>query len=317
MSEEAFDVRPKAKRNHLPKNPEAGSKGRFPSWLHRPLPHKADFWETKQVIDKNQLHTVCEEAKCPNRLECYSKKTATFLTLGKDCTRNCGFCSVSHMTTPPPLDEAEPMRVAHSVHALGLKHAVLTMVARDDLADGGALQLAKIIQAIKAKSPSSTIEVLTSDFEGNEEALQTVLSAGPDIFNHNLETVRERTPSIRHKATYERSLEVLSFVKKIQPDMPVKSGLMVGLGETPEQVEQALRDLRTSGVDIITIGQYLQPDRKKARVHAFIPPEQFKHYETYGYELGFSYMYCGPFVRSSYNADQALTKLNMQEANEL
>lgn len=304
-----FDTRPKVKLNMLPSNPESRGAddlvgpGRFPSWLHRKLPQGNLLASTQKVLRKSNLPTVCEEAKCPNLTECFSKKTATFLAMGKDCTRNCGFCDIDHMKNPPPLDPLEPEKIAEASEKLGLKHIVLTMVARDDLEDGGALQLANIIRAIYKRIPKATVEVLTSDFQGRKESIDIVLEAKPKIFNHNIETVRDLTHRVRHKATYARTLEVLSYVKSKVPTMWVKSGIMVGLGETDTQVEETLVDLQKAGCDIVTIGQYLQPNRKKLRVKAFITPEQFDHYTKYGQNLGIQSMYCGPFVRSSYNAD--------------
>lgn len=309
-----FDATPKVKPrrlNVLPDNPEvapadrAVGLGRFPSWLHRKLPKGDNLWKTSSVLEKNRLHTVCEEAKCPNLLECWSKKTATFLVMGNACTRNCGFCDIDFTKLPKELEADEPQRVADSVKQLDLRHVVITMVARDDLADGGARHLAAIIDAIREQSPSSSIEVLTSDFEGNQEALDIILQTAPEIFNHNIETVRALTPRVRHKATYDRTLAVLrqAHLRRTTPQMRVKSGLMVGLGETTEQVEETLRDLADAGCDIVTIGQYLQPNRHKLLVKAFVTPEQFKYYEDYGRQIGIKQMYCGPFVRSSYNAD--------------
>lgn len=311
-------AKPKNRLNVLPANPEASDEakavglGRFPSWLHRKLPKGNELWHTGEIIQKNRLHTVCEEAKCPNLLECWSKKTATFLVMGKACTRACGFCNIDFTQTPVALDQQEPERVADSVLQLGLRHVVITMVARDDLADGGAAHIAKVVHEIRKRSPESTIEVLTSDFCGREESLQIVLEAHPEIFNHNLETVRTLTPTVRHKATYERSLKVLSFAHQNRPlNMLIKSGIMVGLGETAQQVEEALQDLRRTGCDIVTMGQYLQPHRHNLRVKAFVTPEQFKAYEEYGYSLGFKHMYCGPFVRSSYHAESTLKSANL------
>lgn len=308
MSSDPFNARPKVKLNPLPPNPEAKAEGavvgpgRFPSWLHRKLPQGNLLASTQKILKSGVLPTVCEEAKCPNLLECFSKKTATFLAMGKDCTRNCGFCDIDHLKNPPPLDPEEPQKIATASKQLGLKHIVITMVARDDLEDGGSEQLAKIIHAIDTEIPDSTVEVLTSDFEGKTESIDKVLKANPKIFNHNIETVRELTPRVRHKATYDRTLSVLSYVKEKAPEMMVKSGIMVGLGETEEQVQETLRDLKNAGVDIVTIGQYLQPNRKKLRVKAFITPEQFDRYTEYGHSIGIKFMYCGPFVRSSYNA---------------
>lgn len=308
--QDRFDARPSASRklNRLPQNPEeaegqrAVGLGRFPSWLHRKLPKGGKLWETQDIVEGNRLHTVCEEAKCPNLLECWTKKTATFLAMGKECTRACGFCDIAHSKAPAPLESDEPQRIADSTKRLGLEHVVITMVARDDIPDGGGAHLAEIIRSIHRECPGCSVEVLTSDFSGNLDAVDAVLEAGPAIFNYNLETVRELTPRVRHKATYERTLSILRHVKKRQPELFVKSGIMVGLGETDSQVHQAIDDLREVACDIITIGQYLQPSRKKLRVQAFITPEQFAAYEAYGKQQGVPYMHCGPFVRSSYNA---------------
>jgi lipoic acid synthetase len=313
--EELFDSRPKVKSKrlnilpeHVEESAESGavSKGRFPSWLHRKLPKGAALWQTGQVLGRNRLHTVCEEAKCPNLLECWSAKTATFLVMGKECTRNCGFCDIDFSKEPKALEADEPQRLAESVKELGLKHVVITMVARDDLEDGGASHLAAIMREVKVQCPEVTIEVLTSDLGGSERAIQTVLDERPQIFNHNIETVKELTPRVRHKATYERTLSVLSFAKQTGKGLLVKSGLMVGLGEASEQVKETLRDLKQAGCDIVTIGQYLQANRKKLLVKAFITPEQFQDYQQYGLAIGIKQMYCGPFVRSSYNAAQQL-----------
>jgi lipoic acid synthetase len=298
---ELFDNRPKNRKiNRLPENPQQTSKGRFPSWLHRKLPRGSALVETNKVLKKNGLNTVCEEAKCPNRLECYSNHTATFLALGKECSRACGFCDIDFSKNPKLPEKDEPERIAQSVVELGLEHVVITMVARDDLADQGAAHIAEIIQAIRAKKPSSTIEVLTSDFSGNEKALDLVIKAQPEIFNHNIETVRRLTPRVRHKAMYDRTLSVLRYVKGKVPF--VKSGIMVGLGEREEEVEETIDDLYAAGCDIITIGQYLQPNHNKITVKSFVTPNQFKAYENYGHHIGVKYMYSGPFVRSSYNA---------------
>ncbi len=305
-----FAAGKKTSANKLPSNPEgscessAVGKGRFPSWLHRKLPAGGSLSKTGALLEKFKLNTVCEEAKCPNRLECYAKKTATFLALGKECTRNCGFCDIDFSKAPKPPEADEPERIALSALELGLKHVVITMVARDDLIDGGAAHIAAIIRAIREKSPGTTIEVLTSDFSGNFDSLDIVLHERPEIFNHNIETTRELTPRVRHKATYERTLSVLKHVKATKKCSFVKSGIMVGLGETSEQVEETITDLHQVGCDIITIGHYLQADTRKLLVKAFITPEQFKAYETFGYSLGVKHMYAGPFVRSSYNAQE-------------
>jgi lipoyl synthase len=298
----------KSKLNVLPKNPEEGP-GRFPSWLHRKIPSGGGTFKTDAILEKHRLNTVCEEAKCPNRMECYSKKTATFLALGKTCTRNCGFCDIDFSKNPMAPEEDEPERIALSVKELGLKHVVITMVARDDLPDGGAVAFAKIMKAIRKENPSVSLEVLTSDFGGITSSLDTVLNEKPEIFNHNIETVEEFSPRVRHKASYARTLEVLSYVKKQNKAKFVKSGLMVGLGETKAQVKQTIEDLVRAGCEIITIGQYLQASARKLRVKSFVTPEDFKEYEEFGYKAGAKHVYSGPFVRSSYNAAAIQTLL--------
>ncbi|KAF3362170.1 Lipoyl synthase [Chlamydiales bacterium STE3] len=318
MDEQIFDHRPKVKKlNVLPNHHEENNplrvvgSGRFPSWLHRKLPKGGNLWQTDAAISQQRLATVCEEAKCPNRLECWTKKTATFLTMGKQCTRSCGFCSIAHAKAPPPLEKDEPARIAESVRSLGLKHVVLTQVARDDLPDGGAEHLALIIEEIRKVNQEATIEILTSDFDGNQHAWQTILEAKPEIFNYNIETVKALTPRVRHKATYKRTLDFLSFLHQYRQgtNLFIKSGLMVGLGENKEEVFETLHDLKKAGCDIITIGQYLQSNSKKLLVKRFVTPEEFKEYEEYGYAIGVRFMYAGPFVRSSYNADHVIQKL--------
>lgn len=313
----SFDNYPKVKKtklNVLPPNPETLSNeravglGRFPSWLHRKLPKGNTLWKTGKILSENRLHTVCEEANCPNLLECWSKKTATFLILGKACTRSCGFCDIDFAKAPTIPDSDEPRRVAESVRQLGLKHVVITMVARDDLNDGGASHFSAVISAIRHECPTVTVEALTSDFHGNIRALDIILEARPDIFNHNIETVRRLTPKVRHTATYDRSLEVLNYVKK-RGQSWIKSGIMVGLGESEEEVKETLCDLHAVGCDIVTIGQYLQPNRHKLLVKAFIHPEQFEKYAQFGLLTGIKHMYCGPFIRSSYNAGTIQTQL--------
>lgn len=283
--------------------------GRFPSWLHRKLPKTNTLWQTHSVLNTHRLPTVCEEAKCPNLLECYSKKTATFLAMGKTCTRSCPFCSIDFSKAPKPLEKDEPQRLAASVKALGLKHVVITMVARDDLPDGGALHLFEIIQEVRRQNEGATIEVLTSDFQGNEEALDIVLKAKPEIFNHNIETVRALTPKVRHKATYDRTLSLLSYIKKSGVKLFIKSGLMLGLGEEKGQVEETLNDLHDAGCDIVTIGQYLQSDHYKLKVKSFVHPDMFESYAEYGRNIGIKHVFAGPFVRSSYNAASVFEKV--------
>lgn len=298
------------KLNILPPNPEEGQNiGRFPSWLHRKLPAGGALYKTGELLKQYGLNTVCEEAKCPNRFECYSKKTATFLALGKECSRNCGFCDIDFSKTPKGPEADEPVRIALSVKELGLKHVVITMVARDDLEDGGAAHIGAIIAKTREINPGCTIEVLTSDFEGKPSSIDLVLSEKPEIYNYNIETVRRLTPRVRHKATYERTLQLLSYVKASGKSLFVKSGIMVGLGETTEEVLETIDDLHRAGCSIITIGQYLQPNRKKLLVKNFIDPDTFKQFEEYGHRIGVAYMHCGPFIRSSYNAAELFEKV--------
>jgi len=304
--------------NKLPINPEsyvqqeASPRGRFPSWLHRDLPKGSNLCKTDAILAKYRLNTVCEEAKCPNRFECYSNKTATFLALGKECTRNCGFCAIDFSKAPKAPEADEPMRIAESVRELGLEHVVITMVARDDLPDQGASHLAAIIRATRSRCPGVSIEVLTSDFSGETASLDSVLQERPDVFNHNIETVRALSPRVRHKATYERTLFVLRYAKETGLAGHIKSGMMVGLGESVEEVEQTITDLRDVGCSIITIGQYLQADARKLLVKEFITPQQFKEYEEFGSRIGIKQMYCGPFVRSSYNAHEVKNLANFK-----
>jgi lipoyl synthase len=286
------------------KTMKAVGPGRFPSWLHRKLPKGGGLFRTGKILEKYKLNTVCEEAKCPNRFECYSKKTATFLALGKACTRACGFCDIDFSKNPKAPEVDEPQRIAKSVQDLGLKHVVITMVARDDLIDGGAAHIARIIRDVRKECSGVTIEVLTSDFAGSFEALDVVLQERPEIFNHNIESVRSLCPRVRHKATYERTLSVLAYAKATGKAQSIKSGIMVGLGEKEDEVKETIRDLFCVGCDIITIGQYLQADRHRLPVKSFITPKDFKRYEEYGYRLGVKHMYAGPFVRSSYNAHE-------------
>jgi lipoic acid synthetase len=301
------------KPNKLPINPESYSsetpaRGRFPSWLHRNLPKGATLFQTSAILSKYRLNTVCEEAKCPNRFECYSNKTATFLALGKACTRNCGFCDIDFTKTPKAPEEDEPMRIAGSVKELGLQHVVITMVACDDLPDGGASHIAAIIRTVRQECHAVSIEVLTSDFSGEYGSLDIVLQERPDVFNHNIETVRALTPRVRHKAAYDRTLAVLKYAHNSRLAPYIKSGMMVGLGETQREVEETISDLSQAGCAIITIGQYLQSGPKKLLVKEFVTPEQFKRYEEYGLSLGIKQMYSGPFVRSSYNAHEIILK---------
>ena len=276
---------------------------RFPDWLRKPrLPNAAGF--TSQVLSERNVHTVCESAKCPNRLECWGRQTATFMILGDVCTRRCGFCAIQ-VGKPLALDPEEPRHVAEAAKDLKLKHIVITSVARDDLRDGGAEQFYKTIIAVRDLIPEATIEVLTPDFKGNEGSIERVCEARPDIYNHNVETVARLSPFVRSpNANYKRSLELLAYVKGNHLDIATKSGLMVGLGETREEISQTFRDLREHDCDILTVGQYLQPIEGKMTVQEFIPLDEFQSYENEAHEMGFREVFCGPFVRSSYHADE-------------
>lgn len=280
----------------------------FPSWLRKErLPSSVQY--TSRILTGEKLNTVCESAKCPNRMECFGRKTATFMILGEVCTRKCGFCSIE-AGKPVDFDDREPERVARAAFELGLKHVVVTSVARDDLRDGGAKRFADTICAIRNLLPESTIEVLTPDFKLNFESIDIVCSAGPDIYNHNIETVERLTPVIRSPlAQYAKSLRLLKYVKAAYPNIITKSGMMLGLGETREEVMQALEDLRSHNCDVLTMGQYLQPTKEKLEVSEFIPPFIFEFYEQKARELGFREAYCGPFVRSSYHAGELSEKV--------
>lgn len=276
---------------------------RLPSWLKVALPTSNTFARTRNLLTDLSLHTVCESAKCPNHWECWSRGTATFMIAGDRCTRACGFCAVS-TAKPFALEADEPQRVAEATRRMGLKHVVITAVARDDLADGGADHFRKTIEAVRSMNPGIVVEVLTPDFLDRDSALDTVLNAAPDIFNHNLETVRRLTPSVRHRATYDRSLSVLSKAKARCGDLVyTKSGLMLGLGEQEFEVIESLKELRGAGCDLLTLGQYLQPTPKHLPVVEFVHPDQFQKLGDIGRELGFVHVASGPLVRSSYHAD--------------
>jgi lipoic acid synthetase len=269
-----------------------------------PLPTTATFGHTRHLLDGLRLHTVCESAKCPNHWECWGKGTATFMIAGDHCTRHCRFCAVT-TAKPLPLDSDEPARVAQAAHRMGLRHVVITSVARDDLPDGGAGHFQRTIEAVRAACPGAVIEVLVPDFNDADDAIDTVLAARPAIFNHNLETVRRLTPEVRSRATYDRSLSVLAKVKARRgAAIYTKSGLMLGLGERAEEVWTALRDLRQVGCDLLTLGQYLQPTARHLPVVEFIAPAQFVRYARQARELGFQHVASGPLVRSSYHADE-------------
>lgn len=283
---------------------EQNSRPRLPEWLRIKLPTSDTFSHTRALLDELKLHTVCESAKCPNHWECWTKATATFMIAGDRCTRACGFCAVS-TAKPLALEADEPARVAEATRRMRLKHVVITAVARDDLADGGADHFAKTIEEVRKLNPHTVIEVLVPDFNDHDDAIETVLAANPHIFNHNLETIRRLTPGVRHRATYDRSLSVLRKVKaKRGNTIYTKSGMMLGLGETQEEVAVAMQDLRRSNCDILTLGQYLQPTLKHLPVIEFISPEKFAGYKIRAEALGFVHVASGPMVRSSYHADE-------------
>jgi lipoic acid synthetase len=277
---------------------------RLPEWLKVQLPTSSAFTATRTLLDGLSLHTVCESAKCPNHWECWSKGTATFMIAGDRCTRACGFCAVS-TAKPLALEQDEPQRVAEATRRMGLKHVVITAVARDDLQDGGAEHFRRTIEAVRDLNPGIVVEVLTPDFLDRDDAIDSVLVARPDIFNHNLETIRRLTPSVRHRATYDRSLRVLAKVKdRLGDKVHTKSGMMLGLGETQEEVLEAMRDLRHANCDMLTLGQYLQPTLKHLPVVDFIPPAVFDTLRREGQAMGFAHVASGPLVRSSYHADE-------------
>jgi lipoic acid synthetase len=275
-----------------------------PKWLRAPAPVGENYRDLKGLIERLRLHTVCESAACPNVGECWNHRTATFMMLGNVCTRRCGFCAVGK-GAPLPLDYDEPRRVAEAVAALGLKFAVITSVNRDDREDGGAELFAMVIRAIRERVPGCGIEVLTPDFQGNHEAVETVMEAGPDVFNHNTETVPRLYRQVRLGARYERSLDVLAHAKKVRPTTPTKSGLMLGLGETPDEVLHVMRDLRAHYVDILTLGQYLRPSPKHLPIVRYVPPDEFDDFRRAGHAMGFAHVESGPLVRSSYHAATA------------
>lgn len=276
---------------------------RKPSWLKVKLPTSPVFNSTTDLVRDLRLNTVCEEAKCPNRWECWSRGSATIMIAGQQCTRACKFCAVG-TARPGPLEADEPQRVAEAAVRMGLRHIVITMVARDDLADGAAGHVARTIHAVRAAVPGIVVEVLVSDFQGRLRDVETVVEAAPDIFNHNVETVRRLTPTVRHRATYDRSLMVLAHVKALRPGMVTKSGIMLGLGETGEEIRVTLQDIRCAGCEIVTLGQYLQPNAELLPVKSWVTPEEFEAWDVYARSLGFKYVASGPLVRSSYYADK-------------
>ncbi|MEJ7612104.1 lipoyl synthase [Fervidibacter sacchari] len=276
----------------------------LPIWIRSKVPKRKSAEPLRQELNRMGVNTVCQSARCPNIGECFSRGTATFMLLGETCTRRCGFCAVK-TGRGEPVDPYEPLKVATMVHKLNLRHAVITSVARDDLPDQGASQFAKTVRAIKFLCPNTTVEVLTPDFKARPDLIAIVVESSPDVYNHNVETVPRLQKLVRPQASYERSLKVLEIVKELRPQMLTKSGLMVGLGETVEEVVQVLKDLRSIGCDIVTIGQYIRPTARHLPVARYVTPEEFAELERIGYELGFKYVFAGPFVRSSYLADVA------------
>ncbi|MEY4486338.1 MAG: lipoyl synthase [Flavobacteriia bacterium] len=274
-----------------------------PKWLRVKLPTGENYRKVRGLVDEHKLHTICESGSCPNMGECWGEGTATFMILGNVCTRSCGFCGVQ-TGKPDPVDMFEPGRVANSVKIMGVKHAVITSVDRDDLKDGGAEIWSQTVRAIRQQSPGTTLETLIPDFAGNWANLQVLIDVAPEIVSHNLETVRRLTKQVRIQAKYDRSLEVLFRLKK--GGMRTKSGVMLGLGETEQEVLETMQDLRSVQVDILTLGQYLQPTPKHLPVAEFIEPEQFAYYQKVGLEMGFRFVESGPLVRSSYHAEKHL-----------
>lgn len=296
-----------------PRHPEKASRPdtpvlRKPEWIRVRAPGSPVYAETKQIVRENGLVTVCEEAGCPNIGECWTKKHATMMIMGDTCTRACSFCNVK-TGLPEPLDADEPERVANAVEKLGLRHVVITSVDRDDLADGGAQHFVEVIEAIRRRSPGTTIEILTPDFLRKEGALEKVVAAKPDVFNHNLETVPRLYLNIRPGARYFHSLRVLQQVKELDPTIFTKSGIMVGLGEAREEVLQVMDDMRSANIDFLTIGQYLQPTRKHAAIDRFVTPDEFKSYERIARTKGFLLVSASPLTRSSYHADEDFARL--------
>jgi lipoic acid synthetase len=272
-----------------------------PDWLRVRLPIGEGYRNVRNLVDTHQLHTICESGNCPNMGECWGAGTATFMILGNICTRSCGFCAVA-TGRPEPVDWDEPQRVAEAICLMKVRHAVITSVDRDELADGGSTIWANTIRAVKALNPDTTLETLIPDFKGEKDNINRVMEAGPEVISHNIETVERLTRQVRIQAKYSRSMEVLRYLK--DGGVRTKSGIMLGLGETREEVIQTLRDLSNSGVDVVTIGQYLQPTKKHLRVDRFVHPDEFAEYRDIGYSLGLDYVESGPLVRSSYHSER-------------
>lgn len=290
----------------LPEDEAPARSPRLPAWLRKGATHFESVDSLKRGLRGRRLHTVCESARCPNLHECFHRGTATFMILGNLCTRGCSFCSVPKANpakTEMPIDPQEPRNVAEMAASMGLRYVVITSVNRDDLWDGGSTHFADTVREVRRALPHARIEVLTPDFCGETEAVARVLDAGPDVFNHNMETVPRLYRKVRPQANYQQSLDVLRFAREHRPDVLTKSGFMVGLGETPEEARRLLRDLRAHDVDVATIGQYLQPTRRNRPVSEYVTPEQFDAYRDFGLSLGFRMVFSGPLVRSSYMAD--------------
>jgi lipoic acid synthetase len=276
-------------------------KQKKPSWLRVKLPIGEEYRHVRHLVDTHQLHTICESGNCPNMGECWGQGTATFMILGNICTRSCGFCAVA-TGRPLAVDWDEPQRVAEAIHLMKVKHAVITSVDRDEIKDGGSVIWYNTIRAVQALNPSTTLETLIPDFKAERENIQRIIDAAPNIVSHNIETVERLTRTVRIQAKYWRSMETLRILK--QGGMRTKSGIMLGLGEEKEEVIQTMEDLRESHVDVITIGQYLQPSKKHLPVHRFVHPDEFARFRQIGYELGFDYVESGPLVRSSYHSEK-------------
>jgi lipoic acid synthetase len=285
------------------------ARSRKPEWLKKRIPTDQVCKRVLSLLRDCQLHTVCQEAQCPNLAECFSRGTATFMILGDRCTRNCSFCAVHHDSPLPP-DEGEPQRVAMAIEALGLRYVVITSVTRDDLPDGGALHFAETIRSIKDQMPNTRIEVLVPDFQGSEWALKVVMEAKPDVMNHNIETVPRLYPEVRPRADYRRSLQLLKRCREIDRRIVTKSGLMLGLGENPEEVLRVLRELLESGCQLLTLGQYLSPSSRHHQVIRFVPPDEFTQWEETASRIGFLAVASGPFVRSSFKAAEMFQKVS-------
>jgi lipoic acid synthetase len=282
-----------------------------PVWLRRKLPDQEALKKMRGLLRNHGLNTVCEGALCPNQGECFARGTATFLILGKTCTRHCTFCAIPSEERPPAPDPEEPRRIAQAVAELALKHVVITSVTRDDLEDGGAIHFARTVEALKQTNSQIIVEVLIPDFQGSRAALQMVVDSGPDIINHNLETVPRLYPEVRPQAEYHRSLHLLQMVKEIKPGEITKSGLMLGLGEEQDEVLQVMADLRQASCDLLTIGQYLQPSGRHHRVVRYVPPDEFEELRREGEKMGFRLVFSAPLVRSSFHAAEVFKNINL------